>query len=140
MSNCIFCDIVSGTAPASVVYEDSNIIAFMDIQPIIPGHTLIIPKKHCVYLSELDDTTGAQLFRVTREIVRAVRDCGIRCEGANLFLADGEAVGQDVFHTHMHVIPRYKGDNFVIKPEYPPKPGREELDRLASSIKDSFSI
>ena len=135
MADCIFCNLIAGRSPASVVYEDSSILAFLDIQPATPGHTLIIPKEHVAYLADLDEATGAQLFNVTLRIAQAVRNSGVRCEGINIFLADGEAAGQDVFHIHMHVIPRYKGDNFIIKPDYSTRPTREELDKLAQRIK-----
>ncbi len=134
MSNCTLCDLAAGIIPVSVAYEDSSIVAFMDIQPITPGHVVIIPKKHSVYLAELDEATGAQLFKVTMRIAQAVRNSGVTCEGVNLFLADGEAAGQEEFHVHMHVIPRYKGDNFIIKPDYPARPTREDLDKLAQRI------
>jgi len=128
-------NLAAGTIPVSVAYEDSIIFAFMDIQPINPGHVVIIPKKHITYLAELDEDTGARLFKVTMKIAKAVRNSGVRCEGVNLFLADGEAAGQDEFHVHMHVIPRYKGDNFTIKPDYSMKPTREDLNKLAQRIK-----
>lgn len=134
MSDCTLCKLASGTIPVSKVYEDSDILAFMDIQPVNYGHILIIPKKHYVYLSELDEDTGARLFKVTMRIAQAVRKSGVRCEGINLFLADGEAAGQEEFHVHMHVIPRFKGDKFTIKPEYPLRPSREELDELAEKM------
>jgi len=135
MTDCILCDLVAGRSPASVVYEDSSLLAFLDIQPVTPGHTLIIPKEHVAYLAEFDEATGARLFNVTLRIAQAVRKSGVRCEAVNLFLADGEAAGQDVFHVHMHVIPRYKGDNFIIKPDYSTRPTREELDKLVQRIK-----
>ena len=140
MSDCIFCGIVANISPSSVVYEDSSILAFMDIRPVTPGHTIIIPKIHCASLSELDETTGIQLSRVTMKIAQAVRHSGVRCEGVNLFLADGEAAGQEIFHVHMHVIPRYKGDNFIIKPDYGAKPTRGDLDRIAWHIKSAGNM
>ena len=135
MINCTLCDLAAGTIPVSVAYEDSSIFAFMDIRPISLGHVVIIPRKHGAYLSELDEDTGARLFIVTMRIAQAVRNSGVRCEGINLFLADGEVAGQEEFHVHMHVIPRYKGDNFIIKPDYPARPKREDLDKIAQRIK-----
>jgi diadenosine tetraphosphate (Ap4A) HIT family hydrolase len=79
----------------------------MDIQPINTGHLLIIPKKHATYLKELEPDTGAHMFKIGMKLSAALRASGIRCEGINLLLADGEAAGQDVFHVHLHIIPRF---------------------------------
>ena len=137
MEGCVFCRIVKGIAPASVVYEDEKVMAFMDIQPVNPGHVLVIPKRHVARLSELDLETGAHMFKVAMQIAEALRCSTIRCEGINLFLADGEAAFQDVFHVHLHVIPRFKGDGFEISvaPGYYRRPSREELDITAQKIR-----
>jgi len=107
----------------------------MDIKPVNYGHVIIIPKKHIVYLAELDEDTGAQLFRVTMKIAQAVRHSRVKCEAVNLFLADGQAAGQEEFHLHMHVIPRYKSDNFTLQIDYPTRPTREDLDKIAERIR-----
>jgi len=137
MSDCIFCDIVRGEAPASWVYHDEVCTAFLDIQPVNPGHVLIVPNAHAANLAELDPDTGAQLFRVAQQLAAAVRQSGVQCEGVNLWLADGEAAFQDVFHVHLHVIPRYANDGFdlVLSPAYYSKPERAELDEIAEKIK-----
>ena len=135
MSNCTLCDLVARTIPVSVAYEDSTIFAFMDIKPVNYGHVVIIPKKHIVYLAELDEDTGAALFKVTLRIAEAVRLSNVKCEAVNLFLADGEEAGQEEFHVHMHVIPRYKDDRFTLQIDYPARPTREDLDKIAESIR-----
>ena len=141
MGDCVFCDILVGTRPASVVYLDEVCCAFMDIQPVNPGHTLVVPLEHCSSLSELSPETGSHLFAVGQRLAAALYSSGavgqsIRCEGVNLFLADGPAAGQDVFHVHLHVIPRYTGDGFGFRfgPGYAQRPPRSELDRLAGEI------
>ena len=133
MSGCTFCDILSGKLPSSVVFQDDVCCAFMDIQPINPGHVLVIPNRHAAYLAELDEETGAHMFNVAQRVAKAIRESGLRCEGINLFLADGQAAGQDVSHVHLHVFPRYKGDGFGLRfgPRYGVKPPRAELDRMA---------
>src|SRR5271155_2800634 len=112
MSGCVFCKIVNGDAPSSKVYEDKNFLAFMDLNPVNKGHVLIIPKKH----SELMSTTDAQLLQkfmvIAERVGSAIRKSGVKCDGINLFLADGEAAGQEVFHIHLHLIPRFKKDGF----------------------------
>ena len=112
MSSCIFCDIVARRAPASIVYEDDVVIAFMDLFPINPGHTLVVPKQHFARVTDVDDATAAHMMTVARDVAAAIYRSPIRAEGVNLTLADGRAAGQEVPHAHLHVIPRYRGDGF----------------------------
>lgn len=136
MSTCVFCDILAGKLPSSIVFQDDVCCAFMDIQPVNPGHVLVIPIAHAASLAELDGASGARMFRVGQRIAGALRDSGLRCEGVNFFLADGEAAGQDVFHVHLHVIPRCAGDGFGFRfgPRYGHRPPRGELDAIAGKI------
>ena len=135
--NCIFCKILNKQAPASLLYEDEICTAFLDIQPVNPGHILIVPNRHASNLSELNLQEGERLFHTAQKMTAALYQSGIRCEGVNFFLADGEAAFQEVFHVHLHVFPRYKGDGFSLKmsPQYPSLPKRNELDHLAKKIK-----
>ena len=137
---CVFCDIVKGDAPSSVVYSDDTVMAFMDIRPVNAGHLLVVPRAHARYLADMQLETGGQLFRVGMRLAAAVRRSGVRCEGVDLFLADGEAAGQEVFHVHLHVIPRYWGDGFGFRfgPGYDKLPGRAELDDVAAGIRAAF--
>ncbi len=137
MNECVFCDILEGKLPASRVYQDEFCTAFMDIQPINPGHILIVPNRHAAYLADLAEETGAQMFRVGQRLAQALRLSGIKCEGVNLFLADGEAATQEIFHVHLHVFPRYRGDGFNLKfgPAFFKKPTRVELDEEADQIR-----
>ncbi len=112
MSTCIFCDIIARKAPASIVYEDDVVIAFMDLFPINPGHTLVVPRQHFARITDLDDATAARMMAVARNIAAAIYRSPVRAEGVNLMLADGRAAGQDVPHAHLHVIPRFSGDGF----------------------------
>jgi diadenosine tetraphosphate (Ap4A) HIT family hydrolase len=88
-ADCIFCAIVAGSAPASIVYDDADLLAFMDIRPVTPGHLLIIPKRHAPFLADLDEATGGRMFAIAMRLAQALRASGLRCEGINLFLADG---------------------------------------------------
>ena len=137
MSDCIFCDIVSGRAPASIVYRDRLCCAFMDTQPVNPGHVLIVPNVHVTSIDDLDEKVGGHLFAIAQRISRALRKSGVQCEGINLFLADGKAAGQEVFHVHLHVFPRFSGDGFVLRPgpNYNKLPARNQLDALAEAIR-----
>ena len=139
MSDCAFCEIVRGEAPASVVYQDDAVIALMDIQPINPGHVLVIPRKHAVLVHELDNLTAARSWQVAIRVGEALRRSGIPCEGINFLIADGEAAFQDVMHFHIHVIPRVHGDGFglTFPPDYETAPGRPQLDAYASAIRSA---
>jgi histidine triad (HIT) family protein len=136
-NDCVFCRLLSGAEEVTVIREDDRCVAFMDVQPINPGHALVVPRKHAPYLADLEAEDGAQMFRVAQRVAAALRECGVKCEGINFFLADGEAAGQEVFHAHLHVFPRYRGDNFGLKlpPDYQDRPPREELNDIAQRIK-----
>jgi histidine triad (HIT) family protein len=134
---CVFCEIVEGRAEASFVYRDDRVVAFMDLGPVTPGHLLVIPLAHVAYLADLPEDLGAHLFVVATRLAAALRRSGRPCEGINLFLADGEAAFQEVFHAHLHVLPRTPGDGFTIdSPAWSrPKPARGELDDNAEAIR-----
>ena len=87
-------------------------MAFLDVQPVNPGHTLVIPKTHAKDLSELKPEVGGQMFKAAMVVAGYLRRSGLKCEGVIFFLADGEAAFQEVFHVHLHVIPRFRGDGF----------------------------
>jgi histidine triad (HIT) family protein len=142
MTDCIFCKIVEGHLPASIVYRDELCMAFLDIQPVNAGHLLVIPIAHAKDLSELDQSIGAHIFKVAQKLAASLRRAsGLRCEGVNLFLADGEAAMQEIFHFHLHVFPRFTGDGFGLKfaPTYFEKPERSELEKVAAAIRDVTS-
>lgn len=135
--DCIICKLLSGELEVSMVYQDECCSAFMDIQPVNAGHMLVVPNTHASYLAELKEEEGAQIFRIAQRLAAVLRLGVVKCEGVNLFLADGEAAGQEVFHVHLHVFPRYVGDGFrlVLPPAYSQKPEREELNALAGKIR-----
>lgn len=107
--HCIFCDIVESRAPAAMVFEDGETLAFMDINPANPGHTLVIPKQHVRNIYELDEETAAAVMRTTVRVARAIKRA-LQPDGMNLVQSNERAGGQDVFHFHMHIIPRWHGD------------------------------
>ena len=137
---CIFCRIASGELPASVVYEDENAIAFLDIQPINPGHVLVIPKKHASSLVDLSTDDAAHLMRVGQIVDKALRWSNLQCDGVNIFLADGRVAGQDVAHIHLHVFPRFQGDGFELRIDSGSRkpPSREELTENAEKLKEAI--
>ena len=133
VDDCVFCRIASGVEEASVVYDDGEVLAFMDLRPVTTGHLLVVP-RHASGLDALDVEAGAAVWRVAHRLARALRRSGVPCEGVNLFLADGEAAFQEVFHVHLHVVPRSVDDNFRIEADWRARP-REELDRTAAAVR-----
>lgn len=132
--DCIFCAIVRGEAEASTVHEDDTTVAFMDLQPVTPGHLLVVPKAHVPGLEEMPESLGAHMWTVAHRLARALRCSSLRCDGVNLFLADGEAAFQEVFHAHLHVFPRFAGDGFRIEAAWRVHE-RGELDRSAAAVR-----
>jgi histidine triad (HIT) family protein len=139
-ASCIFCKIARGEIPASVIAETANVLAMMDIQPINPGHVLVIPKTHATYIGDLEAKLGGEIFQLAMRVAEGLRHSGLRCEGVNLHLADGKVAGQEVFHVHLHVIPRFESDGFGLRfpSGYGEHPEREELARIAASIKSAM--
>ena|SRR5579871_5291288 len=137
MADCVFCAICSGESPASFVYQDDAVVAFMDIQPVNPGHLLVVPRVHHELMDGYDELTLARTWRVVERSARALRQSGAPCEGVNLLVADGEAAFQDVPHFHVHVIPRVTGDGFglTFPPGYEDLPARTQLDAWAAAIR-----
>jgi diadenosine tetraphosphate (Ap4A) HIT family hydrolase len=133
-ADCEFCDIIAGHGPASVVHSDERVLVLLDIRPLNTGHLLVIPRAHASYLADLDPAVGGHMFAVAQRMAAALRRSGVPCEGVNLFLADGEAAFQEVFHVHLHVIPRTVGDGFRIKARWR-RPSRAELDATAERVR-----
>ena len=131
---CIFCAIVADEAPRSIVYEDACTLAFMDILPATPGHLLVVPKRHATHLADLPPRIGERMMATAMRCAAALRASELRTDGINLFLADGEAAGQEVFHAHLHVLPRFDGDGFGLSIRYDPAPSRPMLDQTAAQI------
>ena len=117
MDNCIFCKIIDGSIPSTVVYEDSDFKAIMDISPAAKGHVLILPKKHCADLLSIDEDVASKALKIASKIANAQKKA-FNCDGINLLQNTGEAAWQSVFHLHIHLIPRYKDDNVVVPWEH----------------------
>ena len=124
--------------PASWVYRDHAVMAFMDIQPVNQGHTLLVPTAHASNIADLDDSTTTRLFALARRITRALYKT-LKCDGVNWLVADGEAAGQEVFHFHLHLIPRHHNDGFGFRfpDDYGDLQTRQALDRTAHAIRDA---
>lgn len=109
--NCVFCKIVEGTIPAIKIYEDEEVLAFLDIAPINPGHALVIPKEHFSGCGGMPEALGGRLFHLAARIGTACKRA-LNADGFNLHLAEGGCAGQEVPHAHIHVIPRAPEDGF----------------------------
>jgi diadenosine tetraphosphate (Ap4A) HIT family hydrolase len=131
----VFCGIARGSQPASVVAESDDVLAFCDIQPVHPGHLLVIPRAHAGDLAELPEETGRSMWSLGQRLAGAVRASGLPCDGVNLFLADGAAAGQEVWHTHLHVIPRIARDGMLRISANWSLPPRAALDETAARVR-----
>ena len=137
-TGCVFCAIAAGEAEASLVHEDDTVLVFMALHPVVPGHLLVVPRRHVVGLEDIDAATSAHVWAVGHEMARALRRSDLRCEGINVFLCDGDAAFQSVFHFHLHVIPRYAGDGWTILPDEAQR-DRALLDTEAQAIRDALA-
>jgi histidine triad (HIT) family protein len=135
-TDCVFCDIVQGHSPASWVYQDDTVVAFMDIQPITQGHMLVVPREHAVLITDINETAAMRTFRIARKLAAVARHT-LGASGINIIVMDGEAAYQDVPHFHVHVIPRYPRDGFglTFPPSYEHAPARAQLDAIANALR-----
>ena len=108
MSECVFCSMIRGKSIATKVYENEHLVAVMDIKPINAGHVLIFPKKHAELLTDLEDNIAGEMMIAAKKIAIALKKSKLRVKAVNYFMADGAEAGQDVFHAHLHIIPRYR--------------------------------
>jgi histidine triad (HIT) family protein len=136
MSDCVFCDIASGRSAASIVYQDKAAVAFMDICPVHPGHTLVIPRAHVQDLAHCQLDLVGRLFAVSARLAPAVV-AATDAAGFNVWTANGKDAGQEVFHLHVHILPRFVGDTFGLRfPKgYPTVAPRAELEAMAAHIR-----
>jgi histidine triad (HIT) family protein len=134
-AHCTFCDLIRGAAEVSVCHEDSDAIAFMDIQPVNNGHVLVIPREHYESLLDVPEEIGLHLFKVTMRLANAVRHV-TGCDDLNIVVNSGAAAGQDEPHYHVHIIPRREGDGFDIPLPFngSEMPDRTVLDAYAARI------
>ena len=130
--DCIFCEMIAGEAPASVVYQDDAVFAVMDIVQPRSHKVLVMAKRHVPNVFELEATEAADLFAAVPRIARAVQRAS-GCEGLNILQSNGSAAGQTVFHLHLHLFPRFRDDAVVF--DWPGEmAARGELDRMAREI------
>ena len=127
--NCIFCKIANGEIPSATLYEDEDFRVILDLGPATKGHALILPKNHFDDIYSMDDATAAHVFQVAVKVAKAMKET-LGCEGLNIVQNNGEIAGQTVFHFHMHIIPRIKGDTVNVGWV----PGTADNDTIASIV------
>ncbi|CAN5565208.1 hypothetical protein BH24GEM3_BH24GEM3_07120 [soil metagenome] len=133
--NCIFCRIIGGDEMVSLIHEDEEMIAFLDIQPLFSGHVLVVPKQHYKNLFYVPEDLAARTFATARRILPGLRKA-TGCRAVNLFSPNGAHGGQDVFHFHLHLIPVPEDQPFPLQLPNPgaPVPSRSQLDVMAVRI------
>ena len=128
----IFLKIINREIPAHIIYEDDLVIAFLDIMPVNKGHTLVVPKKHFVNILDGDPDILAHMMKISQKIAQAqVKELG--ADGFNLIVNNGVAGGQEVMHSHFHVVPRFAGDNSYQKPSHV-ECNKEEFEEIKEKL------
>lgn len=135
MQDCIFCKIVSGEIPSHKVYEDDDVLAFLDINPVNPGHTLVIPKEHHNDVLDMPLELGSKLMNVIQKIAPAVIK-GVGADSFNLGVNNGSGAGQIVFHTHFHIMPRFTDDGHALW--HGRQANQAELAKVSEDIKKNL--
>ena len=136
MEDTIFMKIIRREVPADIVYEDDDTLAFLDVKPAVPGHTLVIPKKPIRNIFDADDATLAAVMSTVRKIAPAVRDA-VGAHGVHINSNHEAAAGQIVFHLHFHIIPRHSRDEFHFWPQndYPEGDAASIAEKIRAGIK-----
>lgn len=137
MENCIFCKIANGEIPAATLYEDENFRVILDLGPASKGHALILPKSHAVNIYELSDEMAAKAMILAKKMATAMT-AALKCDGFNIVQNNGECAGQTVFHFHMHLIPRYKGDQVGIA-WHPGELSDADKEEILLKVKEQLS-
>ena len=133
---CVFCSCVDGESAASFIYQDDIAVAFMDLFPVHAGHTLIVPRLHVEDLLTCPKEVAGHLFQLSRQLAPAVVKAS-KADGFNVWTANGRAAGQEVFHLHLHLLPRFECDEFGLRfpKDYPQRASRAALDTMAQTIR-----
>ena len=134
--NCVFCEIAERKLPASFVYEDEQVFAIMSLEQPTPYKVLIIPRAHVENIYDLDDELAASIFQATTKVARAIRDAS-NCEGLNIVQSNGKAAQQDIFHFHLHLVPRFDDDQIILDWDNTPE-SRDVLNHLAKEIEKAL--
>ena len=134
-NKCVFCAIEAGEIPSFKIYEDGQVLAFLDINPFSKGHTLVIPKVHCEGLLDADEDVLAALVLRVKKVAGRLK-AALGCDGFNILQNNGEAAGQTVKHIHFHIVPRYGKEPIVFESH---EGDMAELAALAESLRQAFA-
>jgi histidine triad (HIT) family protein len=134
--SCIFCKIVKGEIPSSKIYETDTVLVFMDIRPLSAGHTLVIPKEHCVDLFDIPNKLLCDVYSASKMVAAAVKET-TSADGISIIQQNGKAAGQDIFHLHVHIVPRHEGQKLPPFNDLQIAP-REQLEELANKIRQNL--
>ena len=134
-SDCVFCKIIRDELPSYKVYEDAKTLAFLDIRPVNAGHTLVIPKAHSHNIFDIDASDWAAVATVVRTIAIAIEK-GVGADGVNIAMNNREHAGQVVYHPHVHIIPRFKGDGLKLMPQrtYKAQEAESTLEKIRRAL------
>lgn len=140
MTDCIFCKIIKGDLPSRIVYENEDIVAFLDTSQATPGHTLVVPRRHVENIMAYDEDLASRVFSYIPHISRSILQAFDQAKGINIVNNNGEVAYQTVFHSHIHLIPRYKKEEgFAMTMENNGQDlSDEEFDRIAAAISQSI--
>lgn len=134
---CVFCRIVANDIPSYKIYENEDVLAFLDIAPVNPGHALIIPKKHYINMEDIEEDILYKLMHVVKKVGKAVKD-GLSVDGYNIILNNGKVAGQMVNHFHFHIIPRTEGDGHSLwaQGKYEGKEASDTIAKIRAVLKN----
>ena len=135
-SDCLFCKIVAREIPAQIVYEDESTLAFLDINPVNPGHTLVIPKEHSTDIFDIDDKNWTAVMKTSRTVAHAL-ERALKTDGVNIGMNNREHAGQVVDHIHIHIIPRFKDDGVELMGHHARR--EDEGESVARKIRAELS-
>ena len=135
--NCIFCKIIGGEIPSNTIYEDDEFKVILDASPASKGHALILPKEHYADIYEIDEKTAGHAMQLAKKLAKHMTDV-LKCDGFNIVQNNHEIAGQTVFHFHMHLIPRYKGDQVGIT-WHPGELSDADKEEILLKVKEQLS-
>ena len=136
MNDCLFCKIIKEDIPSAKIYEDNETFAFLDINPVNPGHTLVVPKKHSHNLFDMGHAELCAVMKTTKKLAGAIKSA-LSADGINIEMNNDPAAGQIIFHAHLHIVPRFAGDGFKHWPGTPYKDGEDAT--VAKKIKEQLT-
>lgn len=136
MKNCIFCKITAKEIPVPIVYETSDVLAFLDASPLSPGHVLVVPKKHSNSITDIEEADLCNVIVAAQKIAKTLQST-LHVEGVNVFQNNGSVAGQAVFHTHFHVIPRSTGDGIRL-PQHNENPDLSRQSEIMGKLREAL--